>query len=148
MPNFKDFKSLESYLKKKIDNALENEVAETIKSTQQEVIQDVVYEAYTPKFYERRGRDGGGLGDIENMHSTVKDGVLTVTNLTEPNPDYEHNLLKSQYIDTAVEYGQRYDYFNPGARPFNETTIERLQNNKKHIEAIRRGLKRQGINTK
>ena len=146
MPTFSDLKSLEAFLKKSVDNALNAEVAQAIKETQSDVIQDVVYNAYTPKLYQRRGALGGGLGDTTNMYHEVYDGVLTVENRTPPNPDYSHTALQSKSIDTAVERGERYDYWGDAfPRPFTAKTVERLENSDILTKAISSGLNRQGI---
>jgi len=144
---FKNIKSLEKHLKNKINNALLNEVADTIKDTESEQVDKIVY-SYPNKYYRRRGSHGGGLGDITNMTSEmVDDGVLAVKNRTPPNPYYSHDALNGEFIDYAVEYGVDYDFLNPGARPFIERTKDELRSNGELVNAMKKGLKRQGIDT-
>lgn len=162
MPTFGNMKSLCSYLQKRIDNALGDEVFETVKQTEQESIEDVVYGAYIPGTYSRRGEDGG-IGDTNNivLGSPVTNGVLEVVNVTEPNP-YLNGIDESDgYADTEknlpelIERGHGYKgygydivrtnagYMKP--RPFTQETINRLADTKDHVYALKRGLIKQGI---
>ncbi len=138
-------------LQKAVASALENEVSDAVKDQEQASIEFTVYEAYSPTWYERRGPEAGGLGDIDNMYSEVSrqgnDIVLSVENRTPPNKFYKHDALKSPFIDEAVEYGHSYEYYNPGSRKFTEDTINELERKGTHIEALRKGLKRQRIKT-
>lgn len=128
-------------------------VEEAIIEQEQESIERVVYETYEPKYYVRRGFHGG-LIDKNNIFGKINDGwsnggytELTVYNNTPPNPNYYHGSLTSQFIDKAVEYGQEYDFYNPGARSFTKDVIEQLEHNKNHEKALKRGLLRQNIET-
>lgn len=156
---FKSLDALMGSIKKKIDNALGNEVAEIVKETEQQSAIYEVYAAYEPKMYERRGGDDG-LGDMENMVSTVSGGVLTVTNETEF--DNRCNSLHSgNNLDELIEYGHGagglrytygdeypYDYIKP--RPFIQKTKETLALSGGAIikAALEIGLERQGIDVK
>lgn len=153
MPDFKSLKDLEKHLQKAIDNSMQNEVEEAIIEQEQESIERVVYDAYDPKYYIRRGSHGG-LIDKNNMFGKLNSGrsnagnsELSIYNNTPPNPNYRHSTLSSRFIDGAVEYGKEYDFYNPGERPFTEDAIEQLEYNKKHEKALKQGLKRQGIDT-
>ena len=57
-----------------IKNEIAPKIAEEMKNIEQEVIEEVVYNAYTPIYYERR--TSGGLGDKENMKETITDDTM------------------------------------------------------------------------
>ena len=141
---FDNLSALQKHINEAIADALGNEVAEEIKQTESEVIDRVVYH-FAPSLYVRR--TNGGLGDTSNMSAEVTGGFLVVKNLTPPNPDYRHTKLNSPYIASAVEFGERYDFWRDSyPRPFTAETAKALQTNKNHIKALRRGLRRKGIN--
>lgn len=144
----------------KIDNALAHEVADAVREEESETIKEVVYGVYTPKLYRRRG-DLDGFGDQYNIEAEVKDGTLTVRNMTEPNPGGVLNdgaVTTGKHLDELIEYGYgsvngTYDFPKRGAafmkaRPFTKKTIEHLKQNKAHVKALKSGLKRLGITTK
>ena len=142
---FDNLSALSKYLNEAIADALDNEVAEEVKRTESEVIDRVVYQDYAPSMYVRRAN--GGLGDTSNMEHEITDGYLVVRNLTPPNQDYRHNRLNSPYIASAVEHGERYDFWSDSyPRPFTSETAKTLKVSKAHVQALRRGLKRKGIN--
>lgn len=161
MATFKNLKDLEKYLKEKIDNSLEKEVASMVKAVQTDHIVDDVYMAYNkvgggrqePYVYERRYFQGG-LIDRENMVSEVADGVLTVTNIAEANPDYNKSPVENlaglieyghengygQYDYTRNRDGTEWQYMQP--RPFIENTRDDIAKNKLHVKALKEALKR------
>lgn len=105
------------------------EVAEEIKDIEVEVINEVVYNQYDPRHYERR-MENGGLTDKRNMKEDVNlisDGLdITVINETRGNSDYKNAQgYTSGYIADIIEEGKGYGYDLDsyiGARPFQETT--------------------------
>lgn len=152
----KSLGSLFGDIKKKIDNALGNEVAEIVKEMEQQSAIYEVYAVYKPKMYKRRG-DAGGLGSMDNMVSQVSGGTLTVTNETpfsqEPESGNHGNNL-----DELVEYGDGggghyYEYRGAGfrkPRPFIQKTKEILAGGGGAIPktALEIGLERQGLTVK
>lgn len=144
----------------KIDNVLAHEVADAVREEESATIKETVYNAYTPKLYRRRG-DLDGLADPYNLEATVKNGVLSVRNVTEPNPGGTMNdarVTTGKHLDELIEFGHggvggSYDFPTHSAnfmkaRPFTKETVERLKKNKAHVKALRDGLKRLGIKTK
>ena len=144
----------------KIDNALAHEVADAVRDEESATIKEVVYGVYTPKLYRRRG-DIDGFGDDYNIEAKVKNGTLTVRNVTEPNPGGVLNnaqVTTGKHLDELIEYGYgsangSYDFPKRGAafmkaRPFTKKTIEHLKQNKAHVKALKKGLKRLNITTK
>lgn len=154
----KNFSELAKLIQKKIDSALRNEVTEKVKDVMQDKVQSEVYDVYTsnsdhPDAYIRREEDSG-LKDRDNMIGIVKDGVLSVENVTRMQDTgyYEAGLI--EYGNNAG-YGN-YDY-SPAknsvgdfrqSRPFIEETRRELDRTDVHVEAMKKGLKRQGLDIK
>ena len=144
-------------LQPKIDSVLGHEVAEAIKSEEIKSIEATVYDAYRPTMYDRRG-DFGGLADPENIICEVHNGELHVRNDTPPNPGGTRNnerVTTGKHLAELIEHGHArrggvYDFPKYGAtymgpRPFTQSTFDRLRQSKKHISALRTGLKKLGI---
>ncbi len=149
-------------VKKNIDSVLSNEVFEAVKEEESAAIDSVVYGAYVPKKYRRRGM-GAGMADDSNIvikGGTASDGKLTVVNITEPNPGGcldNARVTTDKNLPKLIEFGNGYDGnfydFPKGGsftkpRPFTRTTVENLKNNKAHIIAMKNGLKKRGLNIK
>lgn len=104
-------------------------VADEMKNIEKEVIEEVVYSAYDPSFYERR-MSNGGLSDKANMQEEIdliQDGVsISVKNITTGNDKYSNaEGYTDGYISDIIEEGSGYGYELDeyiGARPFQETT--------------------------
>lgn len=161
MPQFKNTADLMAYVRKAVDTALTEDVFPVVQETEIKAIRDVVYSQPTSEYYQRRyGYDG--LEDPYNIvikGGVAKNGILSVVNITLPNPylngrsgDYATTNKDLQYL---IEFGYSrsgdpgYDYWpKPKARPFTATTIERLQASGEHKVALKNGLKRQGIAVK
>ena len=86
----------------------------------------------------------------------AKNGILSVINITDPNPYLNgrngDRATVSKNLPYLIEHGRGgsgdpgYDYWSrPKARPFTETTIERLQASGKCTQALKRGLMKKGI---
>ena len=150
---------VQSEVRAKIDVALNAEVADAVKEEEANTTISVVYGVYTPKVYRRRG-DFGGIADIYNMDHTVSGGVLKVVNATEAN-DYDAfgsgKVTTGKDLPLLIERGHGnggfYDFPRRGRaymgpRPFTATTIKNLAGNKAHVDALKAGLKRQGLKVK
>ncbi len=136
---FNNINSLLDHIKNNVKQTLKEDVADIVKENMAEEIQTNVYNAYHPMFYERRGTQGG-LGDKSNMEAKVEGTTLTVKDiapLDNGRTDWE--------LDEIVCKG----YGNmPFARDFYGDIKERLEENGDHIEALRYGLKKRGIDAK
>ena len=144
-------------LEKIIDYVLDESVSSEIRNVEIETIGKIVYGAYEPVMYERRGGTGGLL-DRSNIKHSVKDGVLTVVNKTPANYDHDSTTgevfnYRYKNLPYLIEYGNGagrkyfYDYYKQGAaylkpRPFTAKTIENLKISKSHIKAMKGTLKR------
>ena len=154
----KNLKKLRKEIEKGIRNALKKEVFETVKYTELVNIDKEVYEVYpTPKRYERR-YEKKGLGDEGNIVydvKKIKEGTLSVENVTEFNERYK-TMNSGEGLVDLIEKGQKrskYQYDYPRypyakARPFITRTREELMKSKRHVEALKEGLKRNGFKVK
>lgn len=145
----KGFKLLEKEIRKLINETLDDDVATTVKDVNSQEVEKTVYSAGDPIIYQRRdARFGtGSLGDPNEMNHTVRNGVLKVTNDAEPYySDSENGLNNNWSLAENIEwgYGDRENWYNQ-PRPFTENTKEELLSSKKHIEAMKRGLKKRGV---
>ncbi len=143
-------------MKNKINDALVNECADTIKRTEQDNIINMVYDSFEPSdYYDRRGMYGGGLNDIDNMEATLTEsGTLTVSNNTPFNPierwdgGYYDNAFPDDYsLAYVVEHGNNGLIPSP-AKPFTKATVDELNKTKAHVEAMKRGLRKHGLTVK
>lgn len=165
MANFKSLNDLFKHLQTNvIPDVLENEVYSVVVETEQKMIEEHVYDAYSPAssngepwVYERR-RYNGGLSDPRNMMAsfyTVTGGYeMLVQNITKGSDDNfyiaplieygdKHNGLEYQYKSNRD--GTAWQYLRE--RNFTYQTMEELKKTLKHVEAFRKGLKRFGIRT-
>lgn len=157
MPKFNNFKNLEDYIRDAIKGALLFEVVEMVKEVEIEVIKDVVYAVYpNPKQYVRRYGDEG-LMDINNINAYgYNDGyVYSIVNETlkkgrgdylAPLIEYGHYKAKS-YGDIGYEH-PRYGLAYMKPRPFTHKTYEELKHGGELGFAMKRGLKKRGIDVR
>ena len=151
----KSLKELRKAVEKAIDNSLENEVLEVVRSEEIKSIETDVFAVYTPEIYERRAF--GGIDDEENItHDTVKNGTIKIENITEFNQEYK-TANEGPELAVLIEYGhgnKDYYYDYPSSddfcdpRPFISNTRKRLKKSGKHKETLKIGLKRNNIKTK
>lgn len=151
---FNSLSALETYLKNAIDVALENQVADKVKDEVTSSASKIVYGAYEPEFYSRRG----SLEQKENIGTYVSGNVLTATMNHVFNEGYDttnHGYGLAALIEYGHGAGGFYDYpFSRkrptflAPRPFVETSIDRMESSGTHIRALKDGLQSQGINVK
>ena len=160
MPTIKNISELKAILQKKINAALLTDVAEMIKVTEIQHVIDDVYSRPESREYHRRYANGG-IGDVDNMHERLEgDGLLAVSNDTPFNPflngydDGDGTSANSgEGLDGLIEYGDgwngiHYDWAACEATNFIENTKQELANTNKLAEALKAGLKKQGLNVK
>ena len=126
-------------------------IAEEMKNIEQEVINEVVYNAYSPTYYERRYEDGG-LSDKENMEHDIEETangfIISVKNITKGNDEYsEAEGYTDGYIADIIEEGKGYGYGLDdviGARPFTEISQNVIDYTDRIEDTIIRELKKKG----
>lgn len=123
-----EFDGIEGFMSA-LNNAIQvalREIADVeIKRLVLEVIEEEVYGAYSPNYYERRHSDGG-FGSESNIKvdfNSSGDGVtMDITNETRGNGD-----ASGRYIDSIIETGQGYKWNGrPPARPYAEIAEKRI----------------------
>lgn len=152
----KNLEELEKELYKRINKALDEDVADTVKEVMTDHIVSDVYDAYEPVVYQRR-YSNGGLLDINNIIATMGDnGELFVQNITLGNstyfiPEINKGFISAnvdKFITPIIEYGTGYDVVDIEPRPFIQNTHDDLERNHYHTEAMKRSLKKQGLEVK
>lgn len=159
VPTFNSLNELFAHIKQQLADTMNDEVAHVVKFEEQRQIERVVYDAYPePYVYERRMYNDGGLQDIEMMVSEIQktsDGViLSVVNMAKgqdqedlyiaPLVEYGHNSGHGSYQYTYNRSHDSWRYLQ--SRPFTEATVEALSRSGKHVQALKEGMKKRGIN--
>lgn len=151
MPTFDNLDSLLAHVQKQIDDTMVDEVADAVVDTMKAEIQNTVYGVYQPKVYNRRFGNGGLL-DKDNIKVTpVKNGI-EVKNVTPVNTAYGYSGSSSDLLDKIIVTGSGYRYDNGGAylkpRDFYAKTVMDMKLMNQPIDALKKGLKKRGIDTK
>lgn len=129
-----------------VDNAMELDVAEDVKTYIQMAVQSEVYEGYTPTEYERRGTGMGGLQDRDVMEVkySPSDHLLEVA-------DMSTDFITGRLIAPVVESGTGYTWeaseiyqMQPYPRPFHKVAEKNIIQSGDAEMALELGLKRQG----
>ncbi len=124
-----------------VDDALDHEVAETVKDIMVEKLDSTVYSyGATPEAMARRRRENGGLQARANMISHVEDEhTLVVENAAPLQGTPAERALSDVVNDGDANYRQPYP------RPFvSETEQEAIASGRAH-NALMEGLRRHGI---
>ena len=152
----KNLKELEKELYKRINTALEEDVADVVKDIMTDHIIQDVYEAYEPTGYQRRYANGGLL-DPNNIIATLgNNGEMLVQNITLGSEYYYIPSIKrsfrsanaDKFISPIIEYGIDYDVVGVFPRPFMQNTHDDLEQNHYHTQAMKQSLKKQGLEVK
>lgn len=156
----KNTKELYAEIMKRVNVALDTDVADKVKDVMTDHIIEDVYNVYKPKEYNRRGNNGG-LSDPNNIIATLGDnGELFVQNITLGSPivyDSNNNLFyesinSNEFITPIIETGFGYEFINwkydGKPRPFIQNTHDDLEQNHYHTEAMKQSLKKQGLEVK
>ncbi|HDK7314287.1 TPA: hypothetical protein PTV97_003426 [Clostridium botulinum] len=155
--DFDDLKDLYGYAEKVHKEVACNDVPKVVKEVESDIIDEEVYSKYDNE--DRRGKDGGGLGNVKNMETHINEVgnviEIEVTNETPLDPPND-GLIRHYRLDEVVEYGGKYyeypiknrdedvyTYLKP--RPFTEKTEIRLLATKEHEKAYKNAMKAKGI---
>lgn len=137
---FSNWSQIETYLNEKIQIALDNNVAPAVKESIQTAVSDVVYGAGDPVWYKRRNLQNGSLGDVGEMHHSISDNTLTVTDDAKSKLPWNNGRSLAENI----HYGYGEEWFSI-SRPFMDTAKNILKEDKVHIDSMRDGLKELGL---
>ena len=155
MAQFKDLSSLEKYLTQVIGEISSNsmDLEDKMSETMREAVIDIVYNAYSPTQYKRRG-DDGGLSDTDNMIITSADMRNGKVLLTFENITSGVDTLAGKRLDETINDGIKGNWANPNGswsepRRFIEETRERLQQKSGELaRELEKELKRAGFKTR
>ena len=123
MPQFHNVDDAIKYLVKHSNKIFQELSSEVIIPTIQESIDEVVYDAYTPRGYIRRKNDKG-LRDAENFDTSSDISgntiYITVQSLALPNTSQDESPIdmrrkqqnEMRYLDWLVVYGEGYTWKN------------------------------------
>ncbi len=133
---FNNIDDLLNYIERQTQDVMRNEVAETAKEVMSEAVESAVYDVYEPKYYTRRGLNGG-LADRNNYTVQEIPNGIVITNDTSLDRGGNEPRL-----DEIICYGL-------GKQPFprdfySEAQNELLRTNA-HRDALKRGLHNRGI---
>ena len=154
MSTFSSLQDLTRYVQDNINEVLEDEVLDAVRTVMLRHVEADVYDKYSPREYVRR-REDGGLSDPDNIVSDLaSDGVVWIGNSAE----FSQNPPSDNYgweLSGLVEFGDGWDgyyyeyqisgrpYMQP--RPFISNTRQELKSTKPHIAAMKKGLQSRGI---
>lgn len=155
MAQFKDLSSLEKYLTQVIGEISSNsmDLEDKMSETMREAVIDIVYNAYSPTQYKRRG-DDGGLSDTDNMIITSADMRNGKVLLTFENITSGVDTLAGKRLDETINDGIKDNWANSNGswsepRRFIEETRERLQQKSGELaDELRKELQRAGFKTR
>lgn len=144
MPTVKSLNQAMTYIKNVINTSLRTEVLDAVRKEEAKQVQSVVYDSYEPTVYERRY----DMGNDANIVGMVYGTVLQVENITPPNSEGNPPPTTDKDLAKVIETGVGYDYFSPGARPFTQATVDALSASGAHVQALKNGLVKAGIQVK
>lgn len=154
MPTFSSLQDLTRYVQDNINEVLEDEVLNAVRTAMLRHVEADVYDKYSPREYVRR-REDGGLSDPDNIVSDLaSDGVVWIGNSAEFSQDPPSDNYGWE-LSGLIEFGDGWDEYyyehpKPNAaflkpRPFISNTRRELKSTKPHIAAMKKGLQSRGI---
>jgi hypothetical protein len=151
MAKHNNLEQLFDALQKKIDKALQTEVAEEAKKLERESLDELVY-SHPAAMYERRGAKGGLL-DARNIKAELAaPATLIIENnapfnpISNPSGGFYNNAFPVGYdLADVVEYGNAGGLIPNPPRPFQTDAGEKLSKGGA-AKALKKGLEKQGLN--
>ena len=155
MSYYNNINDLRVAITKQMQSVLKNEVSKSLRDEFKNIIQQNVYDRYTPSSYKRR-LSGGGLLSKNQMISTNK-GTSNIariffTTQAKGNPDkyfsQKNGFLKRiEYGDGSAKplLGTKQSPYNQ-PRPF-MSTLKNSNKQKIIVEPLKQGLKNRGFKT-
>jgi hypothetical protein len=140
-------KEIEKKLNKKIHDAMKDEVFEKVRDVMQDHIMDDVYKKYTP--YSTDGKTPHYERTYELIRDETIDGKMINDNTLEVKNTRSEN---DRNIVEVIETGKGYEWGYTrnldeeiGDRPFIKNTRKDLLEHGQHINALKLGLKKRGV---
>lgn len=132
--------------------ATTDDVRSVVAKTVSEKVESEVYEKYSPEEYKRRGlRDG--LADPDNVEITSIQSSGNKIQVILENLTMGDDSMKGEVITDTIEEGIEEDWNNPDGvwsepRPFMEVANEELKNSGELNDAVKRALRKGGLQVK
>jgi hypothetical protein len=160
MPEFANLDELQVFINGKVEEIMDNEMAQMVKQKESESVETNVYDKYRPNngepYVYKRRETSGGLADVSNMQHNVtnnRNGVtLSVENITK---GQQENFKIADLVEYGDGYnGKEYQFKNNRdgtakqylvARPFTEKTEDIIEQTNEHVKIMEKGLKSKGI---
>jgi len=144
---FTSLSQLEAYLQTKINATLLDEVSDAVRDEIESSISEIVFSAGDPVWYSRRsegnGLNTGGLADKSQMDATlVSNGVVSITDNAEPSLPWNNGRSLAENIEYG--YNEMSNWWDQ-PRPFISNAKENLQQTKSHVDSLRDGLIKRGL---
>ncbi|EML6324840.1 hypothetical protein QCQ60_005184 [Bacillus cereus] len=151
--DFNSIAELEKYLMGELQKTMESQVVKEVRDTMRESIVAHVY-SFPPSSRYTRRKEQGGLLDYKNMPYKVSRGSNSIAiNLKN---DTRASTMSFKNVANIVETGKGYtwttsEYYrkehmgDPVARKFTMPTAIKLQTSKRHVDALKKGLRNKGI---
>lgn len=155
MPKFKNFDTMEAYLKKDIYNILfkSMDIERVLAEAMVQSVYETVYDAYDPVEYNRRD-DDGGLADPRNMQITkvyLEGDTIKITfeNLTKGNDSMKGELITPTIVEGLAQNWANADGVWSQPRDFISDTANRLRSNPTELlNAVKTALIKRGFQVK
>lgn len=141
MSLLKHYKAMTARLDAAIDNALEQEVAETVKDIILEQAESTVY-SYTASLraMASRRRENGGLGSREHLNAYTEPGHVLIVEDVAPLQGEDYGIALSDVVEQGLK-----SYKQPRPRPFlNNAETESISSGRA-VSALFSGLARQSF---
>jgi len=146
---------IEQLIKKQVNDCLRIEMSKHVKEEIQTAVSTEIYMSGTPEEYIRRGGNAyggmgnpvgtGSLGDVSQMHHSVINGTLKVTNDAYRNDDYDYagfgyDTSKSLLENLQEGYGYKNHWWNK-SRPVLPVAIKHMKDTGIHVEVFKEALR-------
>lgn len=151
---FRNLKELQRYINLNVPDEIfkQGKLERQLKEAMLEAVERIVYEAYTPTTYDRRGSDGG-LKDVDNMMITEaffsgNNFKIIFENITKGN-----DTLSDEFLTRTIEEGIESNWQKTGEwsepRPFMREMYENIMANPEPlIRAIKDAFIKVGFKVK
>lgn len=159
MPVFNNMTELFAYLQANISESLQDQVFEEVRDVEQKHIDGDVYDSYIPQMYVSRDINDGLIADKNIVGEMIDTSTLAVKNVAKPNvsitmPPTDYKPVTGTEFASWIEEGSVPNLWDENTYPWNsprrftENTRDDLERSKRHVYALKKGLKARGIDSK
>jgi hypothetical protein len=144
--SFSNWSQIETYLQSIVNEVLLDEVSDAVRDEIESSISEEVF-IQDPVWYQRRsegnGLNSGGLADKAEMEAIlISNGVVSIEDKALPSKTWNNGKTLAENI----EYGyNNMDHWWDQPRPFIANAKENLKQTKAHVDSMRDGLIKRGL---